>query len=224
MSVSVIFDLLYMAVLLIFILVGIYRGFIKSFLGSVRLILSFLLAHLFGGALGEFLRSAFLGEWIYGGVHGTVPDLVGDATAELGASDVLSAFPEFLIGDSVHSAVDEAISSYSGEMLISAVSSAIADPISSLISGILGYVIVFLLSFLLWKLIAWLGTKLADQISLLGFLNRFLGGAWGALTGAVWLLLASAVIRLFFRGSEVYTDTVIVRWFCDLPLLSFLNI
>ena len=51
--------------------------------------------------------------------------------------------------------------------------------------------------------------------------NRILGGVWGCLIGVFLLLIVSALITLFFRDSEVYTDTVIVRWFCDSVLLSF---
>ena len=60
-------------------------------------------------------------------------------------------------------------------------------------------------------------------LSILGFFNRLLGGAWGALVGSLALLAASAVILIFFTDSEVYTETVVVRWFCDSPLLYFLK-
>lgn len=219
MSLALFFDLAFVLVFMIFIGIGAHRGFIKGFVRSARLILSFVAAYLFGA----FLNAAFLGEWILGGVRGAVDGMIGDAVAGMSAEKLLSSFPPFLVTDSVRESVAEAFSEQTGERLVSAVATAIADPIASLVSGILGYAAVFLLSMLLLKLVAWLLTEWADQISVLGFLNRLLGGAWGALTGTVLLLTVAAVIKLFFRESEVYTDTVVVRMLCDSFFLDFLN-
>ena len=223
MSVSLFFDISFLAILLVFICVGVYRGFIKSFVRSARLILSALAAYAFGGAVGDAIKSFFLGDWIYDGVYGMTKEMIGDAATEMSAEKLLSSFPQFLIGDSVQERVEHAFSEYSGERLVSSVASAISEPFSSLLAGILGYARVFFLCLFLLRVFAWVFTEWADRISILGFFNRLLGGAWGALVGSLALLAASAVILIFFTDSEVYTETVVVRWFCDSPLLYFLK-
>lgn len=223
MSVSQTFDLLFLLTLLVFILVGVFRGFIKSFLGSARLILSVALAYAFGGAVGELLNSALIGGWIENSVFGFVDGLIEDSASDATAEQILSAFPQFLIGDSSREAVNEAFAVQSGASLSLAVTSAIAKPIAAVVSGILGYATVFLLSLLLCRLVAWVGTSVADRIAPLSFFNRLLGGAWGALTGSLLLLTVAVVVKLFFRETGIYTDTAVVRWFANSPFLSFLN-
>lgn len=216
-------DLLFLLALLIFVFVGILRGFIKCFVGSARWIASAVLAYLFGGMLGELLNALVIGEWIRTGVFGIVDGMLKDAVSDVTAEQMLASFPQFLIGDSARETVNAAFAQQTGERLVSSVTDAIASPIASFISGILGYVTVFLLSLLLCKVVAWLGTSVAERIGILSFTNRFLGALWGALSGSLLLLAVAAVIKLFFRETEIYTDTVIVRWFCDSPFLSFLN-
>ena len=223
MSVSLFFDVSFVAILLVFICVGVYRGFIKSFVRSARLVLSALAAYAFGGAVGNMIKSIFLGSWVYDGVYGMMAGVVGDGAEGMRAENLLSSFPQFLVGNSVQARVEHALSEYSGERLLSPVASAVSEPIASLLAGILGYAIVFFLCLFLLRLVAWLFTEWVDRIRLLGFFNRVLGGVWGALVGSLALLTASAVILIFFKDSEVYTETVVVRWFCDLPLLNFLK-
>ncbi len=223
MSLSLFFDLIFLLILLIFAGVGVYRGFIKSFVRSARLILSVVAAYAFGGLFGRFLNSAFLGAWVYGGVHGSVDGMLGDTVEHISAENLLGAFPPFLVSDSVEGTVTEAFSSQSGEGLVSTVSAAIASPIATLLSNLLGYVIVFFATLLLLRFVAWLFTEWVERIRLLSFFNRLLGGAWGALTGMLLLLAAAALIKLFFRESEIYTDTVAVRLLCDSVFLDFLN-
>ena len=221
MSLPLLLDGAFVLIFLIFVGVGVYRGFIKGFVRSTRIILAFASAYLFGAPLGNFFNSAFLGSMVYDGVRGAVNGMIGDAASGMSAEKLLSSFPGFLITDNVKKSVTEAFSKESGERLVSSVSSAISEPIASLISGILGYVTVFIVSLLLLKLVAWLFTEFADQISVLGCYNRLLGGVWGALTGSLFLLTVAAVIKLLFRESEAYTDTVIVRMFCDSVFLDF---
>ena len=223
MSVPLFFDISFLAILLVFICIGVYRGFIKSFVRSARLVLSALAAYAFGGMVGDVIKSLFLGTWVYDGVHGMMAGMIGNGADGLNAEKLLSAFPKFLIGDSSQARVEHALSEYSGEHLGSSVASAVSEPIASRLAGILGYALVFFLCLFLLRLVAWLFTEWADRISILGFFNRLLGGVWGALVGALALLSVSAVVLIFFTDSEVYTETVVVRWFCDSPLLNFLK-
>jgi len=223
MSLPLLFDGAFILIFLIFVGIGVYRGFIKGFVRSARLILSFAAAYALGTPLGAFFNSAFLGSWVYDGARGIVDGMIGNAASGMDADRLLSSFPEFLVTDTVRASVSEAFTEKAGETLVSSVASAISMPIASLVSGILGCVTVFFASLLLLRLVAWLFTEWADQISLLGCFNRLLGGVWGALTGALLLLAIAAAIKLLFRESEIYTDTVVVRMLCDSVFLDFLS-
>ena len=69
------------------------------------------------------------------------------------------------------------------------------------------------------RFLFWGASALIEKIPPLGVLNRLLGGAWGALWGCLCLLAVAFVIKLLLRDTEVYSNTLIVKGFCDCPLL-----
>ncbi|MBE6589985.1 MAG: CvpA family protein [Ruminococcaceae bacterium] len=223
MSTVLFFDILFVLFFLGFVVFGIRRGFIKSFFRSVGLILSFVASYVFGDSLSSLFCHLFVKEWVYQGVYGTVAGILAESMEGMNADSFLSRFPPFLISEDFRCRVAELFSTQTGERLTSALAEGISVPLSSLLSSLLGYVAAFVIAFFVLRMFAWGGTEIAERIAPLGFLNRFLGGAWGALTGAASLLLVCAVIKLFFKGSEIYTDSVVVRAFCDSAFLSFLN-
>ena len=223
MSISAIFDLIFLLVLLIFTGMGVYRGFLKDFVRSTRWILSFLAANTFGGLLGGLLDSALIGPWVFDGIHGAVKDIFEKAGSEISSETLLSSFPGFIVNDHVREGVTAAFSGQSGDGLITSVSTLIASRISSVIASVLGFVLVFLLAFFLLKIVAGILTKWADRLLLVGALNRVLGGVWGFLLSSLLLLLVSFLIKLFFGDSEIYTDSVLVRAFADSAFFGFLN-
>ncbi|MBQ8310578.1 MAG: CvpA family protein [Clostridia bacterium] len=221
---SITLDLLFVIIAIVFIFLGIFRGFIKSVIRSAKLILAFVLAYFLGDKLGMLFKNSSIGNWVYGGVYNKVNELYRNATASLDPDEVLSHFPDFIVNDELRQTIANSTSQESGEALVESVATGIADPISNAISNVLGYILVFALALVGLTVVAWLLTKLIDKIAFLGLANHILGGVWGALTAALLMIVVSSVIKLFFGNDEIYTSSVLVKFFGDSGLLQIFGI
>lgn len=223
MVLNIVLDVLFIVVAALFVFLGIKRGFIQSVIRSAKLILAFVLAYFLGGPVAGLLNSAFIGGWVNGFVYDKVNSLY-QSTANMGAEEIASNFPSFLMTEEVKTNIANASQGEAGEVLVQSVSDSISSPIASLISNVLGYILVFLLSFILLVVVAKLLTAVIDKIAILGTLNRVLGGLWGALTGVLVLFVAASVVKLFLGGTDIYQATVVVKFFGDSALLETVKI
>ena len=223
MVLNILLDVLFIIAAGAFVFLGVKRGFIQSVIRSAKLILAFVLAYFLGGPVAGLLNSTFIGGWVNGFVYDKVNGLYQGA-ANMGAEEIASNFPSFLMTEEVKESIANASQGEVGEALVQSVSDSISRPIASLISNVLGYILVFLLSFLLLVVVAKLLTSVIDKIALLGTLNRVLGGIWGALTGMLVLFVAASVIKLFLGGTDIYQATVVVKFFGDSALLETVKI
>ena len=224
MSYSIVLDIVFALIGIIFIAVGIKKGFIKSLIQSAKLLLSIVAAYFLGSQVGLILKDKFIFKPVYDFVFDKVNGLYLDATASLNAEEVIASFPKFLMNDELKNQITNATSEESGAALVESVSTSIADPVSGFFANVLGYVLVFVVALIVLSIAAWLLTKLTDKIAFLGTANRILGGVWGALMGAIVLFMIASVIKLIGAGDPLYTNTVIVKFFGDSALLEAIKI
>lgn len=227
MTFAWLFDIAFLIIAALFILVGCKRGFIQSLIRSAKVILAIVIAYLLGGYMGAFFNSAFVGNMVYTPVHDWINNTYGNMAETVDAEVLLSQIPSFAMTDDLKATVLHSVENHSGEEFVNTVSHAIADPLATAISNLLGYVVVFVLALIALGFVAWLLTKLADRLVFLGITNRILGGAWGAITAMVVLLVIASILKTFLGNDPLYLDTVIVRFFGDssvLDAIGFLNI
>lgn len=216
MSYAFFADVLFVLVFLGFTILGFRRGLVKSIARSFSLVLSFTLTFLIGGLLADVLERLFVKPRVYLWVLGAIEDAFeSGGNANLNA--FISRLPRFLVGDEMRAQLSALLE----QGALARASEALSTPVSAALSAVLGYAISFLLSFIALRFLFWGASALIEKIPPLGSLNRLLGGAWGALAGSLCLLAAAFVIKLLFRDTEVYSDTLIVKGFCDCPLLQF---
>lgn len=224
MSYSLVLDIVFALIGIIFIAVGIKKGFIKSLIQSAKLLLAIVAAYFLGSQVGLILKDKFIFKPVYDFVFDKVNGLYLDATSSLNPEEVIASFPKFLMNDELKNQITNATSEESGTALVESVSTSIADPVSGFVSNLLGYVLVFVVALIVLSIVAWLLTKITDKIGFLGTVNRILGGVWGALMGAIVLFMIASVIKLIGAGDPLYTDTVIVKFFGDSALLEAIKI
>ncbi len=225
--IPIILDIAFILIAVIFIALGIWRGFIKSLIRSAKLILSIVLAALLGSYLGAFFKDAFVSNMVYTPVYSWIDSAYGAATENIDVEEILATIPEYALTDEVKASIESAASEESGTALVESVSHAIADPVADGISNVLGFVAVFLLSLIVLSILAWLLTKLADSLVILGAVNRILGGVWGAVTAFFLLVVIASIIKLLWANDPIYLDTAIVKLIGDsgiLEALGFLDI
>ena len=221
----VIADILFLVVGVGLVLVCAKRGFLKSAIHFLKTVLAFVFAYLFGSKLGQFLCDKFIAapvrEWVYGRLEG----LYTQAASSVNAEAIASEFPDFLLSDEIKANLSAAEGS--GEELLNTMTDSIATPAATVISNILGYIGVFVISLVLLWVAAIVLTKLVERITFLHRINTALGALLGLLIAVTLLFVAASVIKFISAESEVYTGSVIVKFFGDSALLEklkFLNI
>ena len=221
----VIADILFLVVGVGLDLVCAKRGFLKSAIHFLKTVLAFVFAYLFGSKLGQFLCDKFIAapvrEWVYGKLEG----LYTQAANSVNADAIAAEFPDFLLSDEIKANLSAAEGS--GEELLNTMTDSIATPAATVISNILGYIGVFVISLVLLWVAAIILTKLVERITFLHRINTALGAVLGLLIAVTLLFVAASVIKFISAESELYTESVIVKFFGNSALLEklkFLNI
>lgn len=191
MSISLIFDIAIAAILLLSLIIGGSRGFVRSLLSVVILV-----AALLGSSIVANVLADPVTEWVTPRVEQSILDRLTDGHSEeavsaAAASDnaALSQLVDFdAITGIAKKAMDSAVEA--GKNMLEG---AVAGMIRSLV-----YAILFLLSFLLLTLLLKLITSplhLAARAPVLSTLNRLAGAAMGLCIGVLVMFAAASVVQ-----------------------------
>ena len=191
MSISLIFDIAIAAILLLSLIIGGSRGFVRSLLSVVILV-----AALLGSSIVANVLADPVTEWVTPRVEQSILDRLTDGHSEeavsaAAASDnaALSQLVDFdAITGIAKKAMDSAVEA--GKNMLEGAG---AGMIRSLV-----YAILFLLSFLLLTLLLKLITSplhLAARAPVLSTLNRLAGAALGLCIGVLVMFAAASVVQ-----------------------------
>lgn len=192
-----IIDVVALAILLLFTIRGAVKGFAKTFISIFGTVLSLLIAVLLAKTVANFLEERFsfittVSEW----ASGLVTKLFGEGIADITLGE---ATEDALQNMNLTSWLITIILNLQGE------GSAIPDDttLNMVISPVLGYYIVIIISviglFILLKILFFLFGEIIKKLrkfALVGFLDRILGIAIGALHGIVMLQFALLIINV----------------------------
>ena len=190
MSISLIFDLAIAAILLLCLILGGARGFLRTLLSVVILAAALLGSGILANTLADPVT-----EWVTPRVQQYMLDRLTDGRSDeavsAAASDnaALASLVDFdAITGIAKKAMDSAVEA--GKNMLEG---AVTGMIRSLVYGVL-----FLLSFLILTLLLRLITsplRLAERAPVLGTLNRLAGAALGLCLGALMMFAAASVVQ-----------------------------
>lgn len=191
MSISLIFDLAVAAILLLCLIIGGARGFLRTLLSVVILVAALLGSGILANTLADPVT-----EWVTPRVQQYMLDRLTDGRSDEAISAAAASDNETLVG-----LVDfDAITGIARKAMDSAVEAgknmlegAVAGMVRSLVYGVL-----FLLSFLVLTLLLRLITsplRLAERAPVLGALNRLAGAALGLCLGVLAMFAAASVLQ-----------------------------
>lgn len=218
-----IIDLAFVALLVVNVLDGRKKGFVKMILSFAAAVLSWLIAAEFSQPLAEWANEAFVHGWISGSIENAIADSLGNGTNAL-----IEAIPDYIAnaaetaGISVQSLAQQLGSSVdsaqAAEKIYTAVESAFVVPAIRIVA----FFIVFAVAQRILAILIGIVNKFF-KLPIIKSFNKLLGGAAGALKGiiviAVLSLVLSFVIMLapemdFFLAAEqstvyqIMTDTI----------------
>ena len=220
----VVLDILFVVVGILTVLLCIKRGFFKTVMRFCRILFALLAAYFLGSKLAGWLSTHIFYKPIHTSVYQKLEKIYQDATEGFDAEKIISAFPRFLMNDSMKNEINGM--EESGEALVERASNSVASALSGIVSSIIGYVVVFVVALLLLIIVTALLAKLIHIIPLMNLVDRILGGLIGVLIAFCILYLTGTAIRFFWGETDFYAKSSVVRFFGNIKVpkvLSFLD-
>lgn len=199
-------DILIVAVCVVFIVVGAYRGLIRS------------AAHFLGAVLAACLASALggpLAQWVFDTLfRPALVERIGESLTSFGSGDtlaavqqVLSSLPDFILRALEQAGVTDVTIASSLANQSSQAASAIADTLSPVFVGFLKVLAVIVLFFLFMMVVRALAGVLstAFHLPILRQVDALLGGVLGLLlaVASLWILLAAVEVFTPMLASDM---------------------
>ncbi len=190
-------DFALMAVFFITIGIYTYRGLVKSVMGFLIIIASFIISKLFGALVGILIDDWFLFDAISGLIKAMLVNTIGEGANSIDGAALFESMPasikavlEFAGADlnSIGDYMTNLGDSVNGSLV--EVAGKIAAPISAFISELIGYIGLFLVSMIVLKILSPLVIGITE-LPLIRTLNRFGGFVAGCLIAfiAAWALV-----------------------------------
>lgn len=216
-----ILDIIFGVILLITVIQCAKRGLFKTVMRFARVILAAIFAYLFGSRVAVFLSDGFLGKRIDSAVYNKVEGIYQKATESFDAQKILSAFPRFLLPESMREQI--ANMEESGEELVVSASETLSDALTKIVSNISGYILVFIASLILLAILTMIISAIFNRLEILGRMDHFLGAVFGL--GVAWVILTilSSLLKFFFSGTDFYTQSHAVKFLAEMPVTKFLK-
>lgn len=197
MVLTILIDILLIAMPIIGVIVGIKRGFIRSVAGPLRGVIAFVIA----AALAVTVGNALIKPMVLDSVTNMISEFLYENCGNITAENAAESMPTLIKMAAAMVGVDiDAIAAENGGDMIGAIVRAVADPAVTVICAIVAFVVIYLLAKLLLRFV----------LAILDFiLNRGITGLANKILGAVFCFLVSVVVMWLF--------TVVFEFAINLP-------
>ena len=196
MGISLIATIAVIIFLLIFVGVGLAKGFLRIILTTFSLIITIILAGALAKPLADFAENGtVIGPRVQHRIEEYIDTKLSGASASADAVEdsFIEALPlttsmkaDLKERNTLADYVDQGVSSFSEYLAVN---------LTTLIIRILSYVILFLVIFLVLRLILRL-SNVINHIPILGGLNRIAGGVIGLAEGVIFLWVICMIIMM----------------------------
>lgn len=184
-------------VCLIFVLVGVHRGFIRSVVHFLGSIIAAVLASVLGGALAQWVFDALFREAMLEKIHTSIMALGADNAAGA-AQQIIASLPDFLVRALEQAGVTAETISGGVKAQSAQAAGMIVDYISPVFVSFLKVLAVIVLFSLLMTVVRLLASVVGNLLHLpvLGQVDGLLGGVFGFLLAifVVWVLIAAVLV------------------------------
>ena len=195
-----ILDIIFLAVIIIFIISGAIRGFAKAIMNIAAIVASFIISNIFSNVIAEWIFNSFVRNDLISKLNTAVAHTEISVNSALGelpgwVSSVVSFFCNLFSFDE-----QRLIECFTGNTETAKMSAVMITDnfVKPIVTGIFAFfiaIIMFILLIIIFKLIIRLVNKLFE-LPVISPINRVLGGIFGAVEGAVLILLFLAVLSL----------------------------
>lgn len=193
-------DIIFLAVIIIFIINGAVRGFAKSIMNIAAVVASFILTNVLSSAISEWIFNSFVRNDLLAKLNTPVTNTEISVNTALGnlpswVSGIVSFFCNLFGFDE-----QRLIDCFAGKAVSSNLNAVqITDNfVKPIVTGIFSFfiaIILFVLLMTVFKLIIRLVNKLFD-LPVISPINRVLGGVFGAVEGIIIIIAFLAILAV----------------------------
>lgn len=205
---SIILDVILVAIFAAFVFFAAKKGFIKTLLELVAVIAALALSYQFSSTLAKGVYDSMVKDNMITAIEEQIDDNVDISTAAKKAEVTIDALPEFVV--SVASSVGVDVDSIKSKIISENLNSSniatelvekVAEPIVIGALKIVSFILLSVILIFILKFAAGFISKLFD-VPIVGTANRVLGGLLGACKGVVVLVFICTVLDFIFANGD----------------------
>ncbi|MCQ2513776.1 MAG: CvpA family protein [Ruminococcus sp.] len=200
-------NIIIISIVVLFIVIGVFRGFLGTVLGFVSVVAALICSYYLSGILGKLVYDMFIADEL----SANISEYIYRYGASYAADNFINALPSWaekfisvfakvpdfdvsMVANSVNISADNAISTTTTLIV-----DAVADLVVPLISSVF-MMFLFLVLMIIFKLISRVILKIVD-FPVLKQINAVLGGVFGAAEGVIVVFLV-ALIAYYVMSSN----------------------
>lgn len=212
---SIILDVILLTVLVAFIFTAAKKGFMRSLLELIAVIVALVMAYQFSPVVAQAAYDNLVEESLIETVETQLDENFNISSSTEKAEIVLESIPSFMtsFASSMGIELEEVKTkitseTFSAENLATELVTKIAQPI---VVAALTALFFLLLSAILMFALKWVAGLLSMlfKIPLLGTVNKILGGVLGACKGVMVIIFISTLLKLIFASGESEISTMV---------------
>ncbi len=202
---SLIIDLVFIGIILIFAFIGLSRGFIKEIVSLIGVILALVVSFYLSRIFADFIFETFVKDTVVEKISETIV-----STAENSVNGVVDVIPEYIVsaaksmGFDITSSVNNNIASDIESTATSVSTSIVEDVAGPLISGLIS-VVLFIILFIILKILIGLISKALNLVAKLPVIksaNKLLGFSVGLIRGVLTVVICCYVLTILVNTND----------------------
>lgn len=194
---SIIIDILALAIIVISVVLGGKRGLFKSVMKLATLVLAILAGWYFMPPLAQYYNNTFLLNRFTNSVNNAIGNLLSNGIHDLGVlfTDHLDGFLSITnqYGADIEGVANVYEQNSASTDVVQKISEYIAQPISTGLSSVLAFLTIFVVSLILLKLLTWIIDSIL-KLPILKTANRILGFVFGTICGLLYAALFCIIL------------------------------
>ncbi len=205
---SIILDVILIAILVFFIATAVKKGFMLSLLELVAVVASLALAFMFSPTVAQGVYDGFVEKALIESIEAQLNENINASGIAENIQLTISSLPQFItdfassVGVDIES-ITKSISSadLNGESLATELVTKIAEPIAVGVLTIVAFIILAVVLCVALKFVAKFISKLFD-LPIVGKVNKTLGGILGGIKGVIVLVFICTILNLAFSNGD----------------------
>lgn len=206
---SIIFDVLLIAVVVVVIILSKNKGFVASCLDTLSLVISAVVSFLFTNKIADFVYHLFVEDLVKTTFKNALDDASNGLTVGEKVSTMVDALPQSALklaeyfGINIeHLKHNTSMGMFTDEELIEVVTEKVAYDIMILIVQAICFIVLFILVSLLVKFVSSFLSATLSKIPLVGQLDSVLGACFGLVKGCIIVVSISVLLTIIVATAE----------------------